>query len=157
MSYRVNITKSLGWILCLGLLVSPASAHKVKTSGDVGGTLHVEPHDSPQAGSPAQTWIALTHKGGQLIPLAQCNCQLAVYAEPRNKGSVPILKPPLKPVSNGQYRGIPGAEVVFPKPGAYEVEVSGTPKAGAGFRPFKLTYTVTVGTGAGNNHNNMMH
>lgn len=155
MYYRANISKSLGWILLLGLLVSPASAHKVKTSGDVGGTLHVEPNDSPQAGRPAQTWVALTRKGGQTIPLAQCNCQMVVYSQPRTANSAPLLKPPLKPLSIQRYQGIPSAEIVFPKPGAYEVELSGSPKARAGFRPFRLTYTVTVGAGASHNDNHM--
>lgn len=155
MFYRSNTGRSLGWIVLLGLLVSPAFAHKVKTSGDVGGTLHIEPSENPRAGQPAQAWIALTRKGGQIIPLAQCNCRLAVYSEPRTASSKPIMNPALKPVSAERYQGIPGAEIVFPKPGAYELQLSGTPKAGASFRPFQLTYNVTVGAGARHNHNHM--
>lgn len=152
MFYQANASKSLGLIIFLGLLLSPVSAHKVEISGDVGGTLHIEPHDNPQAGKPTQAWIALTRKGGQIIPLAQCNCQMTVYSKPHVEGSAPLMKPPLKAVSVQQYKGVPGAEVVFPKPGAYELELSGTPKAGAGFKPFRLTYTVTVGTGTSQNH-----
>lgn len=57
------------------------------------------------------------------------------------------LKPPLKSISTEQYQGIPGAEIIFPKAGAYELELSGTPKAGANFQPFEFSYTVTVRAG----------
>lgn len=128
--------------------IAPAIAHKVEISGDVGGTIHLEPNDNPQAGKATLAWIALTRKGGQTIPLQQCNCQLAVYAEPRQKDAAPLLTPSLKAVTAEKYRGIPGAEIVFPKPGAYQVELKGTPKAGANFKPFQLDFDVTVATGA---------
>lgn len=124
--------------------VAPAIAHKVEISGDVGGTIHLEPNDNPQAGKATLAWIALTRKGGQTIPLQQCNCQLAVYAEPRQKDATPLLQPSLKSVSAEKYQGIPGAEIIFPKPGAYQVELKGTPKAGANFKPFQLNFDVTV-------------
>ncbi|MEH1851931.1 MAG: hypothetical protein V7L11_09645 [Nostoc sp.] len=43
-------------------------------------------------------------------------------------------------------KSIPGAEIVFPKVGTYELELSGTPKSGASFKPFVLSYTITVGS-----------
>ena len=95
-------------------------------------------------GLPSVAWFALTRKGGQLIPLSQCNCRLAVYPEPRQKGSSPIMNPALKAVSAARYQNILGADIVFPKAGAYELELSGTPKNGATFRPFRLTYEVNV-------------
>lgn len=151
MSHQISLGKTIKWLLPLSLIVTvtdvlPVSGHKVQTAADVGGTLHVEPNDSPQAGKRALTWIALTRKGGQTIPLEQCNCQLAVYAEP-DKGSQPILKPPLKPISAEGYKGVPGAEIVFPQAGAYQLQLSGTPKAGASFKPFQLNYPVTVASG----------
>ncbi len=51
---------------------------------------------------------------------------------------------PLKAISAEKYQGIPGADIVFPKAGIYELELSGTAKNKANFKPFKLTYTVTV-------------
>jgi len=125
----------------------PAFAHEVEVSGDVGGTLHVEPHDNPEAGRTSQVWIALTRKGGEILPLGQCNCQLAVHPEPHTEGASPLIKPPLKAVSTGQYQGIPRAEIVFPKQGEYELELRGTPKAGTTFKPFELRFPVTVAMG----------
>lgn len=99
-------------------IASPAIAHKVKTEGDVGATLHVEPNDNPRAGEPAKTWFALTRKGGKVIPIAECNCQLAVYAEPHSYGEPPLIEPPLQPVSAERFQGIPGTEITFPRPGS---------------------------------------
>ncbi len=145
MFYR-NLNKHLGWVLLSVLITTPVSAHTEKVSGDVGGLLHIEPHDNPQAGKTAQAWIVLTRKGGQLIPLAQCNCQLAVYPNPHTEGDAPLLKPSLHAVTAQQHQDLPGADIVFPKAGGYELEFSGTPKSGASFKPFKLSYTVNVGS-----------
>lgn len=147
MSRLTNTSRNLGWLLFLGLVVTPALAHNVEVSGDVAATFHLEPNHNPKAGEPAQTWFALTRKGGQIIPLEQCNCKLAVYSQPRSQDASPVLQPPLKATSTERYQGIPGAEIVFPKPGAYELELSGTPKAGANFKPFELKYPVTVAAG----------
>ena len=147
MSLRLKVSKSLAAIIFLGLLITPAYGHSVKVSEDVGGTLHIEPNDNPKAGETAQAWFALTRKGGKIIPLEKCNCQLAVYSKPHAEGSIPLLKPSLKPISASQYQGIPGAEILFPKAGTYELEISGTPKADANFKPFKLNFTVNVAAG----------
>lgn len=141
--FRRSLEKYLGLLLLSVFIATPLAAHTEKVSEDVGGLLHIEPHDNPQAGKTSQAWIVLTHKGGQLIPLSQCNCQLAVYPKP-HKGKTPLLTPSLHAVSAEQYQGIPGADIIFPKAGAYEVEVTGKPKSGANFKPFKLSYTVNV-------------
>lgn len=139
--------KKWGWLVFLGLLVAPASAHTVKVSGDVAALFHINPNHNPRAGQPSLAWFALTRKGGQQIPFEQCNCKLAVYPEPHQEGSQPLLEPTLKPVAADQYQGIPGAYITFPKAGNYELELSGTPKAGATFKPFTLSYEVTVQPG----------
>jgi hypothetical protein len=58
-----------------------------------------------------------------------------------------VLTPPLKAVSAERYQGIPGAEIQFPNPGAYQLQLSGTPKAGGNFQPFELSFEVTVAVG----------
>ncbi len=148
MPHRLSTkSRSLGWVVFLGLLAAPVFAHSVKVSGDVAALFHIEPNHNPRAGQPSRAWFALTRKGGQLIPFEQCNCKLAVYPEPHKEGSRPLMEPTLKPVSADQYRGIPGADIVFPRAGIYELELSGKPSSGASFRPFELTYEVTVQPG----------
>lgn len=147
MLHRLRLNKSLATILFFGLAITPVYAHTVKVAEDVGGTLHIEPNDNPKAGESSETWVALTRRGGTIIPLKDCNCKIEVYSKPRTKASAPLLKPALKPISTSQYQGIPGADIVFPKPGNYEIQLSGTPKANANFKPFKLTFPVTVAAG----------
>lgn len=147
MLHRLSLNKSLATMLFLGLAITPVYAHTVKVAEDVGGTLHIEPNDNPKAGESSETWVALTRKGGKLIPLKDCNCKIEVYNKPRVKESAPLLKPALKPISTSQYQGIPGADIIFPKPGNYEIEISGTPKANGNFKPFKLIFPVTVAAG----------
>ncbi|BBD69343.1 hypothetical protein NIES4072_33310 [Nostoc commune NIES-4072] len=157
-SWHQGRIKYLLFLSCLVISVtnlSPASAHKVEVAGDVGGTLHIEPNDNPRAGEPSQAWFALTRRGGRVIPLSQCNCQLAVYAEPYAAGEPPLLEPQLEPVAAERYQGIPGAEVVFPKPGIYQLQLNGKPVSGARFKPFEFKFEVTVAGGSTENTQNL--
>jgi hypothetical protein len=122
-------------------------AHTVKISEDVGGTVHLEPNDNPRAGEVTQTWFALTRKGGKVIPLKDCNCRLAIYAEPHVAGEPALIEPRLKSIQAERYEGIPGTEVTFPKPGAYQLQLSGKPVIKGSFKPFELKFVVTVATG----------
>lgn len=132
-----------GWLLWV-TLAAPAFAHTVHVSGDVAATFHIEPNHNPKAGQPSQAWFALTQRGGKVIPFEQCTCKLKIHLNPHKEGDAPTLEPVLKPISTAQYQNVPGADITFPKPGAYELEISGTPKAGAKFKPFELSYEVTV-------------
>ncbi len=151
--YRTNI-KYLLFLSCLVISiinVHPASAHKVEIAADVGATLHIEPNDNPRAGEPTQAWFALTRKGGKAIPLTQCKCRLVVYAEPHSPKEPALLEPSLKPVTAERYQGIPGADIIFPKPGAYQLQLSGSPANQASFKPFKFKFEVTVASGSTEN------
>jgi hypothetical protein len=147
--------KFLGFLFFIGFLieigiftplltVNSVFAHEVEVSGDVAATFHLEPNHNPRAGEKSRVWFALTRKGGQIIPLEQCNCQLAVYTSPHKESDKPLMQPRLEAISAEHYKGIPGANIVFPKAGLYDLEISGNAKAGANFKPFKLNYTVTV-------------
>jgi hypothetical protein len=122
-------------------------AHTIKIAADVGATLHIEPNDNPRAGEPAQSWFALTRKGGKPITLKECICNLAIYAEPHSPSEPALLKPLLKPVKAERYSGTPGAEITFPKPGSYQLWLNGKPATGESFKPFELKFTVTVVSG----------
>ncbi|HEY9725276.1 MAG TPA: hypothetical protein V6D50_02410 [Chroococcales cyanobacterium] len=142
--FRLNPGKSLGLVLVSALIAAPVAAHNVQVSGNVAATFHIEPGHNPKAGKASQAWFALTRKGGQPIGLSQCNCQLSVYSVPRIHNAQPLLRPSLRAISAERYRDIPGAQIVFPKAGAYELELSGTAKNGGNFQPFTLKYTVNV-------------
>ncbi|MBH8562271.1 hypothetical protein I8748_08790 [Nostoc sp. CENA67] len=131
--------------------IYPTSAHEIKVAADVGATLHMEPNDNPRAGESTQAWFALTRKGGKQIPLSQCDCQLFVYAEPHTPKEPALLEPSLKPVVAERYQGIPGADIIFPKPGIYQLQLSGKPATGANFKPFTFKFEVVVAAGAASN------
>jgi hypothetical protein len=134
--------------LGLYLFSTPVAAHKVEIAGDVAGTWHVEPNHNPKAGESARAWVALTRKGGQILPLQQASCQMAVYSQPRKQGDSPVLQPSIKAVSVEKYENIPGADIVFPNTGIYQLELSCKPKTEGSFKAFQMKYDVTVATAA---------
>lgn len=146
---NASLLALLGLLLAAGGRVGPApidlaSAHQVQVSGEVGGTVHIEPRDNPRAGVASQVWFALARRGGQTIPLSACACQLEIYARPRRQGDAPILSPTLQAVSAEGRQGIPGATVTFPRAGAYELVLRGRPVTSGIFTPFELRFPVTV-------------
>jgi len=130
-------------ILAIGL-GQTGYAHTVKTAESVAVTFHLEPNHNPRSGEPAQVWFVLTQKGGQTIPLTQCDCKLQVIAEEDGQA---IAQPPLTAISAEQYQNIPGADVTFPQPGAYRLTLQGQPQTGDAFQPFQFSFPVTVAKG----------
>jgi hypothetical protein len=126
-----------------GKVLSPTRiAHEVRTSNSVGGTIHIEPNDRPIAGQKSRIWIALTKRGGEIIPYDQCNCRLEVrsltnkavkFIVPRSTSIIDI------------YLGLPSIEVTFPEVGRYELRLNGSAKRSADFPDFELIFTTNVG------------
>ena len=141
--YRLKNLNLLSIVLSCTLAV-PVFAHKVEISKNVGATIHIEPNDTPKAGKPSLTWFALTRKGGKVIPLDKCQCQLEVYAKPYTKASQPVAKPTLKAISAEGYQGIPGAEITFPRAGGYQLILKGSPKVAGDFSAFELSFSINV-------------
>ena len=132
-------------LIVVSTLISvPVIAHNVEISNGVAATFHITPDHNPKLGEKTQAWFALTRRGGQTIPLSECNCILNVYTVPRATDAQPILQPKLSAINVEKYQEIPGAEIVFPSAGAYELEIAGTAKDSASFSPFELSYTVNV-------------
>ena len=132
-------------LLILAIFSTKALSHNVKTNADVGVTFHIEPDHSPRVGQESQAWFALTRQGGKLISLSECDCELKVYLEYQGKSSdEPILNPVLIAISPEQYQNIPGANVTFPQPGIYQLELTGKPTKAGDFTPFQVSYPVTV-------------
>lgn len=145
------LTFAIGGLLAVSSMqlqiAQPASAHEVETSAEMGGTLHMEPNDTPRANQPSLAWIALTRKGGTVVPLSDCRCHLAIYTDPHSEGAAPVAEPTLRPVSAEGYQQLPGADVVFPAVGTYTLVLTGEPVAPAEFEPFELSFDVTVAAG----------
>ncbi|PSR18924.1 hypothetical protein C8255_04900 [filamentous cyanobacterium CCP3] len=125
----------------------PAQAHKTEVSGDVAGTWHLEPNHSAKAGETARVWVALTQQGGRVIPLEECDCNLAVYRA-NQKASAPVMQPTLTAMSPESFENVPGAEITFPEVGEYRIVLTGSPTNDAAFTPFELSYTTVVAAGS---------
>jgi hypothetical protein len=143
MTYFNNLNRLIIWFSISGLAL-PVLAHKVKTSNEIGATIHVEPADRARTNEQTVIWFALTRKGGQTVPLRDCQCQLQVLQLPSKQA---VMQPGLQPINAEKYQGIPSATVLFQQPGAYLLELSGQPQAGANFQPFKLQFDLTVAPG----------
>lgn len=117
-------------------------AHEVKTSQEVGGTIHIEPNDRPVAGKKSRIWIALTKRGGEIIPYEKCNCQLEVRSLTDRNIKFTVANP-LAIIE--RYLGLPSMEVTFPQVGRYELRLSGSARESEDFSPFELTFTTNVG------------
>jgi len=154
MPYLRDFWKPFNFLLFM-LIATPVLAHSVQMSGDVGATMHIEPHDDPHAGRPTTAWFITTHRGGRILTLAKCNCRLEIYKVPHDRNARPLLTPDLVAVTGDNYQGIPGAKITFPQVGAYELRLSGSPKYppknsnrelpyNDRFTPFTLTYKVIV-------------
>lgn len=119
-----------------------AIAHEVRTSQEVGGTIHIEPNDRPVAGKKTRIWIALTKRGGEVIAYEKCNCRMEVRSLTDKSikftvsDSLAILE---------RYLGLSSKEVTFPQVGRYELKLIGLPRNDANFQPFELTFTTNVG------------
>ena len=117
-------------------------AHEVRTSQEVGGTIHIEPNDRPIAGKKTTIWIALTKRGGEIIPYGKCNCRLEVRSLSDRNIQFTVANP-LAIIE--RYLGLPSMEVTFPQVGRYELKLSGSARDGEDFSPFELTFTTNVG------------
>lgn len=141
--FSINRFKFVAVVSLLTVVSIPAIAHNVEISNEVAATFHIEPNHNPQVNKPSTAWFALTRRGGSSIALSECDCSLRVYAVPRADDAEAVLNPELKALDVEKYQDIPGAEIVFPQAGAYELEISGSAKDES-FAPFQLTYTVNV-------------
>lgn len=118
--------KTLIGLLALALIAPAlASAHTLKTSGDVGVLLHIDPDDDPVAGQPAALYVSVTDKASG----AACGCALAVL-----DGSSTVYAAPLA----GQGASVP---LTFPHAGIYQIVVTG---AGAPMPAFSVTFDQRV-------------
>ena len=144
MKYLALIPNICSSLLLLSLFNTQVLSHNIKTDGNVGVTFHIEPDHSPIAKKPSQTWFVLTRRGGKIIPLSECDCELKVYYQSSNSGNELVQTPPLKPLSPEQYQNIPGADIIFPDTGIYNLQLIGKPLNSSDFQPFSVTYSVTV-------------
>lgn len=132
-----KLLKTGGLLAALLLTPTPALAHELVRSGNVGALLHIEPDDEPVVGTANRTWFETNQRGGKPINLTNCTCALSVYQGSVRPGAKPVSSPRLRTEKNKLT-----ADLVFPQEGAYTLVLTGTPKPGATFNPFRLEWVV---------------
>lgn len=129
--------------LAIAPFVVPAIAHQAQHQstaagdGEMEAMIHLDPSDSPAAGSPSETWFVLK-ANNMPVPLANCNCEVMIY-DSRNQMIMHGL-PLSETMIDGQ--AAIATEITFPLPGAYTVVLSGQAQDGS-FEPFEIRFPVT--------------
>jgi hypothetical protein len=127
-------------MVCLFFVVPSASAHVLKTDGNIGAILHINPDDNPVSGIPTD-YILYFDDITNRFALTHCDCRIIIQENGQTIATQALtVTTPLE--SDDTY--------TFPGPNVYTLVVSGQPKAGYQFQPFVLNYLVRVeGSGQG--------
>lgn len=130
--------------LLLFTFPSPVSAHVLKSDGNIGAVLHIDPDDDPIVGSPAGFFFEFKDKQNRFTP-QNCDCTFSVTEDGKQLFSRPLFQ-------NSQNPSLENSSVffTFPERNVYQVKVSGTPNTPGAFQSFTLTYDVRVAREAPN-------
>lgn len=116
-------------LLFLGFTFTPVFAHVLKTDGNIGAVVHINPEDDPIAGEKTTIYFDVKDKEGKFSS-ENCLCIFKVST----KGQDIYMQTITGTV----------AEYTFPARDMYTLELKGTPKYEGVFTPFTLTYDVRV-------------
>jgi hypothetical protein len=115
------------------LAAAEAGAHMLKTDGDIGVLMHVDPNDEPVAREPATFFFEIKDRSGHFSG-AECDCRLKILREDRQIAD--------QPAQAGQ-TGV-AAKFSFPEAGMYRVELNGAPVAQGRFARFSVPFDLRV-------------
>jgi hypothetical protein len=125
----------------LGLVARPVLAHELLTDGPMGAVLHVDPDDDPLVGRESSFIYEFKYEKGS-FDLSQCTCLIEIS---ENGKSVATLAP----TAAADNSSVGLATYTFTHPGAYELDMRGTPVGGATFPVFDLHQSLDVKEPAG--------
>ena len=139
-TYNLQLLKGLALLLfvvsCLFLVAQPADAHILKTDGDIGAVIHVDPDDDPIAGQQSNLFFEFKDKSGKLA-IQDCTCTATILESGKKLTVIPLNPDPSDRLS-GTF------SYTFPEKNVYTIGISGVPTAGNSFQPFTLTYDIRV-------------
>lgn len=137
------IKRSLIAVVVLSLFasivpISVASAHVLKSDGDIGVVLHINPDDNLISGQPTD-YILSFQDMSQRFSLPDCLCNTTFIKDGTVVATQPLVVK-TNQISEDTY--------TFPAPGVYTIRVAGTPKHIGDFQPFRLDYVVRASSDA---------
>ncbi len=116
----------------------PAYAHILKTDGNIGAVLHIDPDDDPFVGQQASFFFEFKDKQNKFTP-QNCDCTFSITEDGKEIFSQPLFQ-------NNSSPSLDNASVffTFPEKNVYQVKVTGKPNPADAFQKFTLTYDVRV-------------
>jgi hypothetical protein len=133
------------------LLPVAVSAHILKTDGNIGLTIHVNPDDDPIVGSPASFFMEIVDKTAKFKP-TDCTCTAQIL----NNGTQIYSAPLFSTAQANDVNAAPFFSYTFPETGIYTVAISGEPKTADAFQKFSINYDLRVSrTSAQSSDNNL--
>ena len=140
-------------ILVLAFLVLPpwAYAHITKSDGPMSVMLHTDPDDEPIGGTPTLFHVLFRTRDTN-FSIENCDCLLYVgpYADKdllEKRGHQIAITPALKEKSGSRVYALP---YTFPdRKGVYAVIITGSPKEGSEFEPFRIEFSERVARTSG--------
>ena len=112
---------------------SPVSAHTVRSNGEFGVSLHIDPDDSPVVGQPSKIFVEITDRKNRFVQTspAGCICTLDIIKDQA------VLKTFLVTSDSGYTQMM----CAFPEEGTYQLRIHGKPSGkGAQFEEFTVTF-----------------
>lgn len=136
---KIKLFAALSLLLSIFWLIpSITLAHILKTDGDIGAVLHIDPDDDPIAGEQTSFFFEFKDKQNKFTPQG-CDCTFYIIQEGKQIFSQPLFQ-------NNIDQGLYSASIffTFPKKDVYQVKLTGKPILPDAFEPFSLVYDVQV-------------
>lgn len=126
------------FFLLFSFFTSVTYAHVLKSDGQIGAVLHVNPDDDPVAGEPTGFFFEFKDKENKFTPQS-CECTFSITKDGNLIYSVPLFKDNSSPSLTS-----PSIFYTFYEKGIYQVKVAGGPTNDGTFSPFTLVYDIRV-------------
>lgn len=141
MRIKSSIFKILALLLVLvtfsSVVVRPAAAHILESSGNIGGVIHIDPDDDPFFGVPSKIFIDIKDSQGKFEP-DLCLCDIVI-----TKAGEEIFNEPVKVTQDGSQIFVQ-QQFTFPERNIYEISLVGVSYDQSKFKDFKLSYEFRV-------------
>jgi hypothetical protein len=109
-------------------------AHVLKSDGQIGAIIHIDPEDDPIINQPAYFFFEFKDKQNTFM-ISDCDCMLNIVKNNQVSSSSMLIPSDTSTGASASY--------TFPEKGIYTVEISGKSHSGK-FDPFKLTYDFRI-------------
>jgi hypothetical protein len=118
-------------------MYKPVYAHVLKTDGNIGVVLHINPNDEPLANQPSNLVFEFKDKQ-KAFRAKDCDCIFSVQTNGKTIYSQPLFQ-------NTEEKDTYAAILyMFPESNIYHIQLSGKPISNTGFKPFRISWDVRV-------------